>query len=267
MQAHKSEKLLCAFLKADTGKGFTSRRMNQTEQNSLYEGLDAMSTTELLEGINTEDRKVPEVLPKEEETVIETAVMPDSFKGKIEDEYGVPQEVMDVVISYMDVYYKSLFTLEDASFDDLFDNELMKEISEKAVSLIINTRKNYDFDFTMTKAHYDLKVVNYKQEGDTYIVDLLEDDTMNFSFLPGIDSLTFDVENSFKITKKDGVCKISDLEKIQGYYMTFYDEAQSIEDVARIYDYYRKQLRDMHAYNEEVLKVKAGKQPYLSSKT
>ncbi len=36
--------------------------MNQTEQNSLYEGLDSMSTTEILEGINTEDRKVPEVV-------------------------------------------------------------------------------------------------------------------------------------------------------------------------------------------------------------
>ena len=36
--------------------------MKQTEQNSLYDGLDKMSTTELLEGINTEDRKVPEVV-------------------------------------------------------------------------------------------------------------------------------------------------------------------------------------------------------------
>lgn len=36
--------------------------MKQTEQNSLYAGLDKMSTTELLEGINTEDRKVPEVV-------------------------------------------------------------------------------------------------------------------------------------------------------------------------------------------------------------
>lgn len=36
--------------------------MKQTEQNSLYNGLDHMSTTELLKGINTEDRKVPEVV-------------------------------------------------------------------------------------------------------------------------------------------------------------------------------------------------------------
>lgn len=36
--------------------------MRQTEQNSLYAHLDEMSTAELLEGINTEDRKVPEVV-------------------------------------------------------------------------------------------------------------------------------------------------------------------------------------------------------------
>ena len=36
--------------------------MKQTEQNSLYEGLDTMSTQALLEGINTEDRRVPEVV-------------------------------------------------------------------------------------------------------------------------------------------------------------------------------------------------------------
>lgn len=37
-------------------------KMKQTEQNSLYEGLDRMGTAELLQGINTEDRKVPEVV-------------------------------------------------------------------------------------------------------------------------------------------------------------------------------------------------------------
>ena len=36
--------------------------MKQTEQSSLYDGLDHMSTTELLEGINTEDRKVPDIV-------------------------------------------------------------------------------------------------------------------------------------------------------------------------------------------------------------
>lgn len=36
--------------------------MKQTEQNSLYDGLESMSTLEILVGINTEDRKVAEVV-------------------------------------------------------------------------------------------------------------------------------------------------------------------------------------------------------------
>ncbi len=36
--------------------------MKQTEQNSLYQELEKMSTKQLLQGINTEDRKVPEVV-------------------------------------------------------------------------------------------------------------------------------------------------------------------------------------------------------------
>ncbi len=38
--------------------------MKQTEQNSLYSGLDKMSTLEILEGINKEDSKVPLVVAK-----------------------------------------------------------------------------------------------------------------------------------------------------------------------------------------------------------
>ena len=36
--------------------------MKQTEQNSLYSALDRMSTEDLLTGMNSEDRKVPEVV-------------------------------------------------------------------------------------------------------------------------------------------------------------------------------------------------------------
>lgn len=36
--------------------------MKQTERNSLYPSLDSMTTEELLEGMNAEDRKVPEVV-------------------------------------------------------------------------------------------------------------------------------------------------------------------------------------------------------------
>ena len=36
--------------------------MNQTESSSLYSDLDRMSTQDLLQGINTEDRKIPDIV-------------------------------------------------------------------------------------------------------------------------------------------------------------------------------------------------------------
>lgn len=38
------------------------KKLKQTEQDSLYRELEKMSTTQLLQGINTEDRKVPEIV-------------------------------------------------------------------------------------------------------------------------------------------------------------------------------------------------------------
>ena len=193
--------------------------------------------------------------------------IPSTFKGNIDDEFGVEKEVMDLIVSYMDAYYKSVFTLEQADTEALFDNDLMAAVSRKAIALVVDARKDHDFDLRMDQAHYDLKVTDYEVNGNEYRVDLLEDDYMSFSFLPGIESQTFEVENYFRIRKTNEDYRISDLEKIQGYYMTFYDEAETVEDTDRIYDYYRKQLKDMHTYNEEVLRVKASEKPYVASKT
>lgn len=199
--------------------------------------------------------------------VIDDGVMPDSFKGAVEDPYNVPAEVMDVIVSYLDGYYRSLYTLEKQDLSSLFENEYIAAVSEKAIDLQIETRKLYDFDFTLKKAHYDLKVTRYEKDGDTYQVDILEDDYMNFAFLNGIESQTFDVENYFVIKDTSDGYRISDLEKIQGYYMTFYDETDTVEEVSFEYDYYMEQLKGMIGYNTEVLKQKAEKDPYISNVT
>ena len=203
--------------------------------------------------LNKEDKPADQE-EEEEQTVepVESDVIPSTFKGTISDEFSVPAEAMKVITDYMDAYYRSLYTLEVSDVSSLFDNEKMAAVSDRAFSLLVETHKNYDFDFRMNKAHYDLKVTAYEDNGNTCKIDLLEDDTMCFVFLNGIESKTFDVENYFTLSKKDGVYKISDLEKVQGYYLTFYDEAESIEKIDEVYDYFSRQLSDMHDYNNEV---------------
>lgn len=231
--------------------------------------LVTMLSLTLIGALNmNKGEKKEEAEPQQQEVVVpEEVVVPTSFAGTFNDEFNVPSPVKDLIIAYMDAYYRSVFTLEVADLSSLFDNELMKEISDKAIRLCVESRKNYEFDFTMTSAHYDLTISDYRTQGDTIYVDVLEDDTMCFAFLNGIESKTFDIENYFKINKTADGYKIADLEKVQGYYLTFYDDSENVDDVNTIYEYYTKQLKDMYAYNHEVLKPKAEKQPYVSEKS
>ena len=231
--------------------------------------LVTMLSLTLIGALNMDKgEKKEEAEPQQQEVVVpEEVVVPTSFVGTFNDEFNVPSPVKDLIIAYMDAYYRSVFTLEVADLSSLFDNELMKEISDKAIRLCVESRKNYEFDFTMTSAHYDLTISDYRTQGDTIYVDVLEDDTMCFAFLNGIESKTFDMENYFKINKTADGYKIADLEKVQGYYLTFYDDSENVDDVNTIYEYYTKQLKDMYVYNHEVLKPKAEKQPYVSEKS
>lgn len=229
--------------------------------------LVAMLVLTLIGGIARKNKDSEKPSENENNVEPETVVVPDSFKGAISDSYNVPQEVMKVITDYMDAYYKSIFTLELVDTSELFSNEKMALISKDAIDIVVNYRKMFDFDFTLTKAHYDLNVTRYSQDGNTYYVDLLEDDYMNFAFLNGIESSAYEIENYFKIVEVDGQYKIEDLEKVQGYYLALYEESETIEDVERKYNYYTKELKDMFAYNNEVLKTKAAEKPYTSNLT
>ncbi|MBQ1533258.1 MAG: amidase domain-containing protein, partial [Erysipelotrichaceae bacterium] len=208
-------------------------------------------------------RSRKETVPDPDPDIDEPITVPSSFLGKIDDEYGVPKEVVQLITDYMDAYYLSVFKLEMQDMKDLFSNERMEEISEKSIGLMIDVRKLYDFDFSLTRAHYDLKISDYRQENGLYYVDLLEDDYMSYAFLNGLESQAFEIENSFVIREEDKKYKIEDLEKIQGYYMAFYDDERDPQDV---YDYYYSELKDMLTYHEEVLQRKASQNAYSSDR-
>lgn len=221
--------------------------------------LIAMLTMTLLGAMGVKNRKEekPEPEPVDDKPV--TDVIPNSFKGTIKDEYGVPVEVMKTITSYMDAYYMSLAKLETQDVSGLFSSDKMASISEKAISLLVDVRKLYDFDMHIYGGHYDLKVINYREENEKYRVDILEDDYLNFAYLNGIESSAYDIENYFVI---DSDYKISDLEKVQGYYLSFYDEKEKSLD--EVYNYFMRQLKDMIEYNTEVLWKKAQSAPYQS---
>lgn len=196
----------------------------------------------------------------------ENYVMPESFKETISDEFNVPEGVINTIVSYMDAYYKSLYTLEQVDTNNLFSDEYYAAISDKAIKLVLDVRKLYDFDFGLNTAHYDLKIRDYTFENGIHHVEFYEDDYMKFKFLNDIESQVYEIEGYFEIKEVDGEYKISKLYKEQGYYLSFYDYTENIADVDKMYDYYYSELKDMVRYNNEVLKERASRTVYDSGK-
>lgn len=112
--------------------------------------LIAMLVMTLFGAMNVKNREKekPEETPPVEDIPV-SDVLPDSFKGQISDDFGVPEQVMKTIADYMDGYYLSLCKLETADISELFENEKMAKISERAISLLVNVRKMYDFDLSL----------------------------------------------------------------------------------------------------------------------
>ena len=200
------------------------------------------------------------------EDVIEEPIKKDTYLNSISNDSNAPQEVIDVIIKYMDAYYKSISELELVDTSDLFSNELISNINKYAVSLQIDTRKLYDFDFKMDKAYYDLTIESCIEDNNSYQVKLLESDTFCFNFLQGIESKDFDIETSFVIEIINDEYKIKDLSKEQDY-LTFFKENNptSLEEIENIYNSYFETLSEK-IDNNKGLKIDALTTPYVTDK-
>ena len=203
----------------------------------------------------------------EESIVEDVVIIPETFVGTIDNNVDVPSEIVDLIINYNDDYYSSIYSLIEPNTAKYFSDEIAGAISDYSIKLMVESRKLYDFDFTLNKAHYDLKFTDYYLDGNSIHVDFLMDDYMNFSFLGDICSQSFDIENSMIISKTDDGYKIVDYDKTQGYYLMFYENKfNSINDVEDIYAFYLKQLNSA-IENEHFLKQQLNSDGYIAKKT
>ena len=199
---------------------------------------------------NKQDKTIP--IESQTPIIDNNGTTPDTFLGNFNDRFDMDENVKELIIKYMDAYFGSLYTLERIDTADMFDNELSGIISDTAIDYVINTRKAYRHDMSIKDAHYDLTITRYSKDGDLYYVDLLEDEYMRFAFTD-IQSSVYDIESYFVIRYDGTDYKIHDLEKDQGYYMSFYEDGDSKEEIERRYKYLSGQMADMVFYNYDVL--------------
>lgn len=191
-------------------------------------------------------------------------VIPETFKRNIKGSENVPQEVMNVITDYMDDYFLSMYTLELQDTTKYFANEIDGQVSDSAIKLTVESRKLYDFDFTMSSAYYDLDITQCVNADGKYIIDFLEDDYYCFKFLNGLSSEQYGIENTIVIEKVNEEYKISKYEKTQGYYMMFNDNKED-DTMSNIYDFYYNRLLNT-IEDENYKKELASNNPYVASK-
>lgn len=203
-----------------------------------------------------------------DDDVIIDDVITDSYVHSIDNRCDLSEDVINVIKEYNERYYKSLCNLELENVDDLFSDELNKNISNYAESLQIEARKLYNFDFKCDKAYFDLVIDSYYKDGNSYVVDVLEDDTFFFNFLDGIESKQCGIEVRFII---DEDLKIKRIDKVQDYWIFFDDESEdrypnSIDEVIDTYNEYLETINDC-IYENEYDKKMAKQVVYVADKS
>lgn len=174
----------------------------------------------------------------------------NSFKGNIINKYNVDERIINTINKYLNNYFESMYYLEEIDNSSLFDNDYYLKLTDYSNKLIVQSRLLYDFDFKMNKAHYDYEVIDFYIYEDTYVVTISEDDYFCFNFLNDIESINYDIETTFKFKLIDDEYKITSLYKEQGYYLMFYDNSSSVNDLEGLYNSYLKEIKN--TINKEI---------------
>lgn len=144
----------------------------------------------------------------------------DNFDGEIDE------KIQDIIVKYMDSYFKSITTLKEIDMTNLFCDDAYEEayINQTAISLLINSRKLERNKMTISNAKYDIIFDDIDNENDTVTVKVLENDYFHFDFMKDIESKTYEVENTFVLKKIDNTYKIISLRKVQDFYVMITNE-------------------------------------------
>lgn len=139
----------------------------------------------------------------------------NNFEGEIDN------EIQNLIIKYMNSYFKSISTLEEIDMTNLFCNDSYEEayINQTAISLLVNSRKQNKNKMTISNAKYDIIYDNIEKDDDLITIKVLENDYFHFDFMSNIESKAFGVENTFILKKIGNTYKIKSLRKIQDFYV------------------------------------------------
>lgn len=164
---------------------------------------------------DTEKPNIPDVTPEPE---------PTTYLNKITYTVNVDKEIEDIIVEYMDVYYKSMKELKEYDMTYLFNNNEQANINQTAVSLLVEIRKLKPNDLSLSSAKYDLDFKEVSNSNGKIYVKVLENNYLRFKFMNDIESKVYNISNEFTIEKVNGEYKISKYNKVQDFFVMISDK-------------------------------------------
>lgn len=155
--------------------------------------------------------------PIEVPTVIKLNKVTNNTKVTINEKW------QEVIQKYLDSYYKSLVNLEVEDPRNMFvdPDGVEAYLTYKATELIVNHHKMQDNDMHLTEAVYEINYTSITTKNNTVTIDFKRNDDVNFKFLNGIHSKTYNMSNTFVLKEVDGEYKIDSIRIVQDYYIMF----------------------------------------------
>lgn len=170
---------------------------------------------------------------------------PNTYLNKVNktDNYNedIDKDIQNIIIKYMDSYFKSITTLKEVDMTNLFCDKEEAYINQTAISLLINSRKLERNKMTISNAKYDIIFDDIDKKNDTVTVKVLENDYFHFDFMKDIESKAYEVENTFVLKKTNNTYKIKSLRKVQDFYVMVTNEYEP----SKSYEKAKKELDKM----------------------
>lgn len=204
----------------------------------------------------SDDLKQP--IKEEIKTVVEKDITKDTYLNNITYKVSLDKDIEDLIIEYMDEYYKSIHTLKEYDLTYLFSNQEQANINQTAISLLIESRLLKNNDLHLTDAYYDLEVLSVKNEKNKIIVEVKEDSYVNFSFMSDIQSKSFNISNIFTFEKVGEEYKIAEYFKIQDFFVMISNKYEEEKDLDKIKQDY------LNIIKENILKTEDDYASYLA---
>lgn len=167
----------------------------------------------------------------------------------------IDSSIKDVIIKYLDLYYKSMINLKSEDVTSLFLDSNSDEayLTQKALDLLINHHKLQMNDMKLSKAKYDVDIIKVNKLDNEVEVIFLENGVIRFNYL-NVDSKLIDVKNTIKLEKVNNKYKIKSLRVIQGNYVMFTNELDVVNksSVDNLYNKYMENIKNEVSKNKKL---------------